>query len=83
MYGDTSDVDNERGISGNAYSVITPLRMLLMMDSNCDKWKRSNQLMDHIDGKKSYLKLAKPSVSLIHIYLEISLRSGFPKLRAK
>ena len=53
MYGDAADVDKEKGISGNAYSVITPLRMLLMMDSNCDKWKRSNQLMDHIDGKKS------------------------------
>lgn len=53
VYGDAADVDNEKGISGNAYSVITPLRMLLMMDSNCDKWKRSNQLMDHIDERLS------------------------------
>ena len=54
MYGDAAEVDNEKSISGNAYSVITPLRMLLMMDSNCDKWKRSNQLMDHIDGKQAF-----------------------------
>ena len=34
----------------NTYSIITPLRMLLMSDTNCDSWKRSNQLMDHLDG---------------------------------
>merc|ERR1719464_1973491 len=31
----------------NAYAIITPLRMLLLEESNGDQWKRSNQLMDH------------------------------------
>ena len=34
----------------NAYAVITPLRLLLLEESNCDQWNRSNQLMDHHTG---------------------------------
>ena len=34
----------------NAYAIITPLRLLLLEESNNDNWKRSNQLMDHYSG---------------------------------
>ena len=34
----------------HAYSIITPLRMLLLQHSNTDAWKRSDQLIDHISG---------------------------------
>ncbi len=35
-----------------AYSVITPLRMLLLEESKSDGWKRTNQLMDHMEQRK-------------------------------
>ena len=35
----------------NAYAIITPLRLLLLQEANDDKWRRSNQLMDHHEGK--------------------------------
>ena len=34
----------------NAYAVITPLRLLLLQESNGDEWLRTNQLMDHHEG---------------------------------
>ena len=37
----------------NAYSVITPLRTLLLQEKNDEGWARSNQLMDHINGTRS------------------------------
>ena len=32
-----------------AYSHVTILRMLLLMEENGDKWRRTNQLMDHLE----------------------------------
>ena len=34
----------------NAYAIITPLRLLLLKESNGDEWLRTNQLMDHHEG---------------------------------
>eukprot|EP00093_Oithona_nana_P005600 05600.XXX_90784_92820_1 [CDS] Oithona nana genome sequencing. len=31
----------------NAYAIIAPLRLLLLLEANGDEWMRSNQLMDH------------------------------------
>ena len=34
----------------NAYAIIAPLRLLLLLEANGDEWMRSNQLMDHQKG---------------------------------
>ena len=35
----------------NTYAIIIPLRLLLLMEENNDDWFRSNQLMDHVEGR--------------------------------
>ena len=50
-------LNKDKEIATSAYSVITPLRMLLLQELNKDEWKRSDQLMDHLQGswfKKSF-----------------------------
>ena len=37
-------------IPSHGYAHVTPLRMLLLMESG-DKWSRTNQLMDHLEEK--------------------------------
>ena len=37
--------------ASNAYSVIAPLRLLLLQRSGSDGWARSDQLMDHLDDR--------------------------------
>lgn len=34
-----------------ASAIIAPLRMLLLQKSQSDEWRRSDQLMDHKEGK--------------------------------
>ena len=42
--------NKDRTKVSHAYSIITPLRMLLLQQSDNDAWKRSDQLIDHILG---------------------------------
>ena len=37
--------------ASNAYSVIAPLRVLLLQRSGIDGWARSDQLMDHLGDR--------------------------------
>ena len=39
----------------NAYAIIAPLRLLLLLEANGDEWMRSNQLMDHQKGLYTYI----------------------------
>ena len=39
--------------ASNAYSVIAPLRVLLLQRSGGDGWVRSDQLMDHLDDRQT------------------------------
>ncbi len=39
------------GDTSNAYSVITPLRTLLLQQAGGDHWRRSDQLMDHLEDR--------------------------------
>ena len=39
--------------ASNAYSVIAPLRVLLLQRSGGDGWARSDQLMDHLDDRRN------------------------------
>ena len=53
----------------NAYAIIAPLRLLLLLEANGDEWMRSNQLMDHQKGL--YLSMEQMCVwifihSLLH-----------------
>ena len=43
-------INKDKTKPSHAYSIITPLRMLLLQQSNSDGWKRSDQLIDHISG---------------------------------
>ena len=43
-------INDDRTKASHAYSIITPLRMLLLQQSDNDAWKRSDQLIDHISG---------------------------------
>merc|ERR1719402_1249550 len=36
----------------NAYAMVTPLRVLQLMQQGGDKWFRTNQLMDHLERKE-------------------------------
>ena len=45
-------INKDRTKVSHAYSIITPLRMLLLQQSDNDAWKRSDQLIDHILGMK-------------------------------
>lgn len=47
---ETLRVKKDMNKLSNAYSVITPLRMLLLQERNNDEWRRSDQLIDHILG---------------------------------
>ena len=47
---ETLRVKKDKTKASNAYSVITPLRMLLLQERNNDEWQRSDQLIDHILG---------------------------------
>jgi hypothetical protein len=57
---DTNQFERET----NAYAIITPLRLLLLQEANDDKWHRSNQLMDHQEGKNIQLPIAMMIMSL-------------------
>ena len=59
----------------NAYATITPLRLLLLEEKNGDEWRRSNQLMDHHNGKQRNDKKVEFESELIFIYIyEIEFR---------
>ena len=45
-------INKDRAKVSHAYSIITPLRMLLLQQNDNDAWKRSDQLIDHILGTK-------------------------------
>ena len=36
-------------VASPAYAPVTILRLLLLMDKDCDGWFRTNQLMDHLE----------------------------------
>ena len=40
-------IDKDKTKASHAYSIITPLRVLLLQERNDDEWQRSNQLIDH------------------------------------
>jgi hypothetical protein len=43
-------LDTDKSKASHAYSIITPLRMLLLQEQNSDEWNRSDQLIDHFLG---------------------------------
>ena len=51
-------INKDRTKVSHAYSIITPLRMLLLMRRDNDAWKKSDQLIDHISGMCFYWELA-------------------------
>ena len=48
---DILKLNKDKEKSSHAYSIITPLRMLLLQERDTDEWRRSDQLIDHITGK--------------------------------
>ena len=47
---DVLKLNKDKEKSSHAYSIITPLRMLLLQERDNDEWRRSDQLIDHITG---------------------------------
>ena len=43
-------LNKDKEKASHAYSIITPLRMLLLQERDKDEWKRTDQLIDHISG---------------------------------
>ena len=43
-------INKDKNKISHAYSIITPLRMLLVQERDQDEWKRTDQLIDHITG---------------------------------